>query len=213
MKKAYHKLSLKVHPDRVPESEKEEATEKFKVLGKIHSILSCKEKRSIYDETGCIDEEDHVFGDFDWMSYWKAVFKPISEKDINDYEKKYKNSSEEAMDLKKAYLNGKGDMDFILESVPFTNCDEEPRLREIINRFIEDGEVPEFELFKNEPPKKAARRKRKVIKNYIFFSFLTFFHHLSLPTTCIKTHTRDISISIEINFPWFFIFHRNIRQS
>ena len=52
VRKAYHKISLLVHPDRVEESEKLEATEKFKVLGKIHSILSDKEKKAIYDESG-----------------------------------------------------------------------------------------------------------------------------------------------------------------
>lgn len=52
MKKAYYKQSLKVHPDRVTEGEKEEATEKFQTLGKVYSVLSDKEKRKIYDETG-----------------------------------------------------------------------------------------------------------------------------------------------------------------
>lgn len=50
IKKAYYKLSLKVHPDRVKESEKEDATEKFKVLSKIYAILSDKGKRALYDE-------------------------------------------------------------------------------------------------------------------------------------------------------------------
>lgn len=52
VRKAYHKLSLIVHPDRVDENKKLEATEKFKVLGHVHSILSDTEKRKIYDETG-----------------------------------------------------------------------------------------------------------------------------------------------------------------
>ena len=52
MKKAYYKQSLKVHPDRVGEDEKENATEKFQTLGKVYSVLSDKEKRKIYDETG-----------------------------------------------------------------------------------------------------------------------------------------------------------------
>jgi len=43
---------LLVHPDRVEEKKKVEATEKFKVLGRIHSILSDNEKRAIYDESG-----------------------------------------------------------------------------------------------------------------------------------------------------------------
>jgi len=52
VKKAYYKQSLKVHPDRVPDEEKENATEKFQTLGKVYSILSVEEKRKIYDETG-----------------------------------------------------------------------------------------------------------------------------------------------------------------
>ncbi len=53
MKRAYHRLSLKVHPDRVQdEKEKAEATKKFQALGKAYSILSDKEKRVVYDDTG-----------------------------------------------------------------------------------------------------------------------------------------------------------------
>ena len=52
VKKAYYKQSLRVHPDRVTDDEKENATEKFQTLGKVYSILSDKEKRKIYDETG-----------------------------------------------------------------------------------------------------------------------------------------------------------------
>lgn len=60
------------------------------------------------------------------------------------------------------FILGKGDMDYILEAVPFTNCDEEPRLHAIIEGLIESGEVPEFKAFTNENDKKKQRRKRKV---------------------------------------------------
>jgi DnaJ family protein C protein 9 len=53
-------------------------------------------------------------------------------------------------------------MDYILEAVPFTNCDEEPRLHAIIENLIETGEVPEYKTFTNENAKKKQRRKRKV---------------------------------------------------
>lgn len=161
VRKAYHKLSLKVHPDRVGDEHKAEATEKFKILGRIYSVLSNQEKRAVYDETGTIDDEDGD-SDFDWLNFWKRIFKPLSHKDYKDYEVKYKDSEEEAIDLKKAYVNGKGDMDFILEMVPFTNCDDEPRLKTIIQKYIDNGEVPEYDCFVNESPRKAARRKRKV---------------------------------------------------
>lgn len=52
VKRGYHKLSLAVHPDRVTENEKEIATQKFQTLGKVYSILSDKDKRGLYDESG-----------------------------------------------------------------------------------------------------------------------------------------------------------------
>lgn len=59
---------------------------------------------------------------------------------------------------------GKGDMDYILESVPFTNCEDEPRLHTIIAKLIEQKDVPEYEAFTKEDSKKKMRRKRKVRK-------------------------------------------------
>lgn len=53
-------------------------------------------------------------------------------------------------------------MDYILEAVPFTNCDEEPRLHAIIEKLIEEKQVPEYKSFTNENEKKRLRRKRKV---------------------------------------------------
>ena len=53
-------------------------------------------------------------------------------------------------------------MDYILEAVPFTNCDEEPRLYAIIEDLIAKGEVPEYKSFTQEDEKKKQRRKRKV---------------------------------------------------
>ena len=45
-------MSLKVHPDRVAPEEKQTATSKFQALGKAYTILSDKDKRAAYDETG-----------------------------------------------------------------------------------------------------------------------------------------------------------------
>lgn len=52
VKRAYHRLSLKTHPDRVAEELKVEATEKFKVISAIYSVLSNKSQRALYDKTG-----------------------------------------------------------------------------------------------------------------------------------------------------------------
>jgi len=56
-------------------------------------------------------------------------------------------------------------MDFILEAVPFTHTEEEPRLRELIQGLIDKGDVPEYKAFTDETPRKRERRKRKVTEN------------------------------------------------
>lgn len=90
VRKAYYRLSLQVHPDRVPESKKKESTEKFKILGKIYSILSDSNKKALYDEQGVIDEDsDTDLSNFNWLERWRMFFKPITTQDINNYKKEY----------------------------------------------------------------------------------------------------------------------------
>ena len=54
IKKAYKKLALKYHPDRIKGDDKarEAASEKFKQVGEAFACLSDKEKRRIYDQVG-----------------------------------------------------------------------------------------------------------------------------------------------------------------
>lgn len=70
VKKAYYGLSLEIHPDRVAENEKEESTEKFKILTKIHGILVDTEKKKLYDQQGIIDDDINV------ESKWGEFFGP-----------------------------------------------------------------------------------------------------------------------------------------
>ncbi|CAA0839086.1 Chaperone DnaJ-domain superfamily protein [Striga hermonthica] len=56
IKKAYHKLALRLHPDKNPNDE--EAKEKFQLLQKVISVLGDEEKRAVYDQTGCADDAD-----------------------------------------------------------------------------------------------------------------------------------------------------------
>lgn len=148
-----------MHPDRVDESQKEESTEKFKVLGKIHSILSDKNKRAAYDETGEFDEENDSA--CDWLNYWRSFFKKITIEDIQNYEKDYIGSDIELRDIKRAYLDGKGNMDYMFETVPFLSCESEQRIIDVVKKMIENEEVPEYKCFINEPKKKKERRRRK----------------------------------------------------
>lgn len=163
IKKAYYKLSLKVHPDRVKENEKADATEKFKVLSKIYSILSDKDKRALYDEKGVIDDDDDSTGT-KWMTMWQQFFKPISTEDISNFEKVYIGSELERNDIKKAYLAGKGCINYMFNSVPFMSCEDEPRIFGIVKEMIATEEVPEYKIFTEEPKAKRNRRHKKYAK-------------------------------------------------
>ncbi|MCB9771414.1 MAG: molecular chaperone DnaJ [Candidatus Omnitrophica bacterium] len=52
VKKAYRSLALKFHPDRVQESGKKEAEEKFKEISEAYGVLSDPQKRQMYDQYG-----------------------------------------------------------------------------------------------------------------------------------------------------------------
>jgi len=52
IKKAYRKLALKWHPDRVPADKKDEAQAKFQEIGAAFDTLSDPEKKRIYDQVG-----------------------------------------------------------------------------------------------------------------------------------------------------------------
>ncbi|KAJ8979361.1 hypothetical protein NQ317_010135 [Molorchus minor] len=154
---------LKVDPNtpdkEIEDDKKAEATEKFKVLGKIHSILQDKDRRKQYDDFGEFDE--NVDSSFNWMEYWRSMFKKIEIKDIQNYEKEYIGSETELRDIKKAYISSKGNMNKILEMVPFTNCEDESRITGIIQKMVDDGEVERYNAFFNENKQKKARRHKK----------------------------------------------------
>ena len=161
IKRAYRKLSLEVHPDRVVEAEKAAATEKFQALSKVHTVLADNEKRALYDESGEIDD-DVVVQERDWDAYWRLLFKKIAVQDIEEFEKTYKGSEEEVNDITAAYLDYEGDMDAILENVLCATIEDDERCKEILERQIATGKLPKYEAFTNEGKKKKKARKQKV---------------------------------------------------
>ncbi|XP_062987698.1 dnaJ homolog subfamily C member 9 [Elgaria multicarinata webbii] len=162
IRRGYRKASLRVHPDRADPAEKEKATLHFQILGKVYAVLSDQELRTLYDQQGIVDEESTVLTeDRNWEEYWRLLFKKISVKDIEDFEKKYKDSAEELVDIKSSYEDFKGDMDRIMDSVLCVDYTDEPRIRKIIQHAIDAGELPSYKAFVKESKQKTSARKRR----------------------------------------------------
>lgn len=56
IRKAYRRLALRWHPDKNPDNP--EATAEFQKISAAYEVLSDRERRELYDTTGCIDEEE-----------------------------------------------------------------------------------------------------------------------------------------------------------
>src|SRR5580698_941550 len=83
IKKAYRSLALKYHPDRVQESEKKVAEEKFKEISEAYGVLSDPAKKQTYDQYGHqgIDQNytsEDIFRGADFSSVFGG------ESDLND---------------------------------------------------------------------------------------------------------------------------------
>ena len=58
-RKAYHRLALRLHPDKVGDGDRAAATDKFQYLQRVFAVLSDPAKRAVYDRTGSMaDTED-----------------------------------------------------------------------------------------------------------------------------------------------------------
>ncbi|OUO56514.1 DnaJ C-terminal domain-containing protein [Candidatus Avelusimicrobium gallicola] len=62
IKKAFKTMARKYHPDLHPESEKAKMTEKFKDINEAYTVLSDKQKRTIYDQVGEQGYQDYTRG-------------------------------------------------------------------------------------------------------------------------------------------------------
>lgn len=159
LKRAYYRVSMRVHPDKVDQEEIKDATTKFQIAGKAYSILSNAEKRKLYDETGAMDDDFSSIKD--WSNYFNAQF---DFKTLDEFEKQYIGSDEEKEDMKMAYLRNKGDMDKIAEELFFYRVGSDDRVREVIMDLIKKKQIPKYKEFVDEPAAKIAARKKRYEK-------------------------------------------------
>ncbi|GFP89662.1 chaperone protein Dnaj 6 [Phtheirospermum japonicum] len=172
IKKAYYKLALRLHPDKNPD---DEAKEKFQQLQKVISILGDEEKRAVYDQTGCVDDAD-LAGDViqNLQTFFRTMYKKVTEADIEEFEANYRGSDSEKKDLLELYKKLKGNMDklfccMLCSSVML----DSHRFKDMIDEAISQGEVKSTKAYekwakkvsKTKPPTSPLRQRKKSKKN------------------------------------------------
>ena len=94
IKSSFKKMALKLHPDKHPNSgkqEQEERTQKFLKLTNAYNVLIDPKKRQHYDKTGSITESLVLEkGDASWDDYFKTLYNNITEQEITTYIQEYK---------------------------------------------------------------------------------------------------------------------------
>ncbi|KAJ8753358.1 hypothetical protein K2173_019757 [Erythroxylum novogranatense] len=167
IKKAYYKLALRLHPDKNPGDE--EAKEKFQQLQKVISILGDEEKRALYDQTGCIDDADLAGEGFENLKdFFSAMYKKVTEADIEEFEANYRGSDSEKKDLIELYKTCKGNMNRLFCSMLCSDPKlDSHRFKDILDDAISAGELKSTKAYqkwakgvsKIKPPSSPLKRK------------------------------------------------------
>eukprot|EP00924_Labyrinthula_sp_SR-Ha-C_P001572 maker-scaffold_18-snap-gene-2.56-mRNA-1 protein AED:0.01 eAED:0.01 QI:98/1/1/1/1/1/4/157/327 len=128
IRKAYHNQARRTHPDKNKGDPK--AVQNFQAVQKAYSVLSNKDRRKHYDETGDLEDDSTGF----WKAYEHFRGKKVTKEDIESYEKKYRFSKEEKTDLESFFKEHKGDVTKVLACVMFARTEDIDRF----NTFFED---------------------------------------------------------------------------
>ncbi|XP_058209593.1 chaperone protein dnaJ 6-like [Rhododendron vialii] len=169
IKKAYHKLALRLHPDKNPGDE--EAKEKFQQLQKVVSILGDEEKRALYDQTGCVDDAD-LAGEVvnNLKEFFRTMYRKITEADIEEFEANYRGSESEKKDLIDLYKKYKGNMNRLFCSMLCSDPKlDSHRFKDVLDKAIAAGELKSRKAYQKwaeqvsatKPPTSPLRRRRK----------------------------------------------------
>ncbi|GMN54806.1 hypothetical protein TIFTF001_023934 [Ficus carica] len=172
IKKAYYKLALRLHPDKNPGDE--EAKEKFQQLQKVIAILGDEEKRAVYDQTGCVDDAD-LAGEVvqNLREFFRAMYKKVTEADIEEFEANYRGSNSEKKDLISLYEECKGNMNRLFCSMLCSDPKlDSHRFKDILDEEIAAGELKSTKAYKKwskkvsetKPPTSPLRRQVKSSK-------------------------------------------------
>lgn len=142
IKKAYKKLCLKYHPDKIQQQQTQVDTSAFPRIQFSYSILSDPIKRQRYDNTGSLDESE-ISNDFNWKEYFESMNEKITIDMIEEDKAKYQNSDEEKEDILQNFVYYEGDFLKLFEVIPHLEFNEQEESR-VFNIIETELQVPTF---------------------------------------------------------------------
>lgn len=167
IRKAYFKLAVKVHPDRNPDDP--QATERFQSLQKIYTLLIDPEKRRVYDQTGCVDDDEMLSEErFESLyEYYKKQFKEVTVDAIEEFKTSYQMSEEEMNDVLCYYEEFKGDMNAVFDHVMLSEADvDSERFQTYIEDALKDGRLSScYDTYVSWKEKVSKKKRKRAVKN------------------------------------------------
>lgn len=114
VKANYYRLAKVYHPDRVEDTNKAVAQEKFATLRLAYSILVDPEKKKAYDagDTNTLFEQTSIAGK------WNQYIQKIDSASVLSARTKYQGSIAEQNDVAREFEIGKGSMTHLLNTIP-----------------------------------------------------------------------------------------------
>ena len=186
IKKAYRKLALIYHPDKhatAAEGAKLAASRKFQQVGFAYAVLSETKRRAKYDATGSTEEGFELAeGEDGWQAYFEALFESVTREKLDQMKKEYQGlvfhlwryyyidftlrlagSHEEIDDLKTAYEETGGALGDVMNHIPHSTHEDEPRFVIAISDLIAKGELSATDAWtasSKDEKAKLVRRKQ-----------------------------------------------------
>lgn len=159
IKRAYYKLCLKYHPDKLSEEERVKHKDKFERIQFSYSVLGDVDKRARYDATGSLEVSE---SDVNWTDIFRRESEQVTEEMIEKDKSEYQGSKDEYDDILDAFKYYEGAFAKLFEAIPHLEFseDEEARVYEIVSTMVSQNEVSTTDAWKKYQKGRAKEVKR-----------------------------------------------------